>query len=51
MKSLESSLPLYDYSRLQGTSVHQINQDEFLEIYDGEIERLTNEEKCLLLKS
>ena len=51
MKSLETSLPLYDYSRLQGTSVHQINPDEFLEIYDGGIEELTDEEKHVLVKS
>lgn len=50
MKLLESNLPLYDYSRLQGTSIHQIDPNKFLEIYDGAIGALTNEEKCLLLK-
>lgn len=50
MKLLEISLPLYDYSRLQSTSIHQINPDEFIAIYDGEIGELTSEEKCILLK-
>ncbi len=50
MKLLESKLPLYDYSRLQGTSVHQINPDEFLAIYDGAIGELTSEEKHILQK-
>lgn len=51
MKLLESSFPLYDYSRLQGTSVHQINPDEFLLIYDESIGELTNEEKLILQKN
>lgn len=50
MKMLGSSLPLYDYSRLQGTSIHQINPNEFLAIYDGAIGKLTSEEKCHIAK-
>lgn len=50
MKALENTLPLYDYSRLDGTSVHQINPDRFLEIYDEEIESLTDEERRILRK-
>ncbi len=48
MKLLEIRLPLYDYSRLMGTSVHLINPDEFLLIYDRLIENLTSEEKLIL---
>ena len=51
MKLIETRLPLYDYSRLQGTSIHQINSDDFLTIYDGKIGELTCEEKRLLLKN
>lgn len=50
MKLIESRLPLYDYSRLQGTSIHQINSDDFLAIYDRKIGELSCEEKRLLLK-
>lgn len=48
MKSLECELPLYDYTRLQGTSVHKINYDDFFTIYDEEIGELTSEEKLIL---
>ena len=51
MKQIESRLPLYDYSRLQGTAIHQINSDDFLTIYDGKIGELTCEEKRFLLKN
>ncbi len=51
MKLLESNLPLYDYSRLQDTSVHQINPDDFLEIYDGTIGELNGEERHILQKT
>ena len=50
MKQFECRLPLYDYSRIQGNSVHQINLDDFLMVYDRKISNLTSEEKRLLLK-
>lgn len=50
MKLIERRLPLYDYSRLQGIYVHQINPDDFLTIYDEKIEKLNCKEKSLLLK-
>lgn len=48
MKLINSNLPLYDYSRLQNTYVHQINVDGFLTIYDEAIENLTKEERRIL---
>lgn len=43
MKTLEISLPLYDYTRHQGTRVHTINPDAYLELYENKIKRLAME--------
>ena len=50
MKQIETELPLYDYSRLQGNNIHQINSDDFLTVYEEKIGELTCEEKRFLLK-
>lgn len=51
MKTLGIELPLYDYSRLQGNFVHSINPDDYLEFYDENIRKLTQEELHILAKS
>lgn len=51
LREYEIVLPIYDYSRRDGESVHLINQDKYLDKYDGVLEEVKSLTKSKMEKA